>query len=215
MQMPNGILAAREKGIPQGAPISPLLANLFMHYAFDQWMVRANPGCPFQRFADDLVVHCNTEVQARRLLDDIAARLVALGLELHPSKTRLVYCKDTHRSGQAKHTSFDFLGYTFQGRPAHGRRGHFVIFLPAMSDKAKRRLARRSGTGISNGGAARTYPGSPRTSILSCGAGSTITESSIAPGCTPSQSASTSISFDGPCRSTNDFDASAAKLRSG
>ena len=86
MQMADGTLVAREKGTPQGSPISPLLANLFMHYAFDRWMDREHPGCPFERYADDVVVHCDTEEQARRLRDALAERLGSLGLELHPEE---------------------------------------------------------------------------------------------------------------------------------
>jgi RNA-directed DNA polymerase len=143
MQMPDGTLVAREKGTPQGSPISPLLANLFMHYAFDTWMVRDFPGCPFERYADDIVTHCDTEAHAHRLLGAIADRLGALGLELHPEKTRVVYCKDTNRSGKAEHTSFDFLGYTFRGRMAKGRRGYFVSFSPAISAKAKKAVGQK------------------------------------------------------------------------
>ncbi len=158
MQMPDGTLVAREKGTPQGSPISPSLANLFMHYGFDRWMDREHPGSPFERYADDLVAHCDTEEQARHLQAAIAERLGALGLELHPDKTKIVYCKDTSRRGNAEHTSFDFLGYTFRGRQARGRRGLFVSFSPAMSTKAKRakgqqirawHLNRRSGTDLS------------------------------------------------------------------
>ena len=158
MQMLDGTLVARGKGTPQGSPISPSLANLFMHYAFDRWMGREFPGCPFERYADDVVVHCDTEDQARALRAAIADRLGALGLELHPDKTKVVYCKDTNRRGNSEHTSFDFLGYSFRGRLARGRRGFFVSFLPAMSAKAKKakgqqirawHLKRRSATDLS------------------------------------------------------------------
>ncbi len=158
MQMPDGTVVAREKGTPQGSPISPLLANLFMHYAFDRWMARTFPGCPFERYADDIVAHCNTEDQARSLRAAIADRLGALGLELHPDKTKVVYCKDAHRRGSHEHTSFDFLGFTFRGHLVCGRRGFFVNFLPAMSTKARKakgrqirawHLKRRSGTDLS------------------------------------------------------------------
>ncbi|MHB8451023.1 MAG: reverse transcriptase domain-containing protein [Mycobacteriales bacterium] len=91
--------------------MSPLLANLFMHYAFDTWMDREYPGCPFERYADDVVVHCNTEAKARDLWAALAGRLGSLGLELHPDKTKVVYCKDTTRRGSFEHTSFDFLGH--------------------------------------------------------------------------------------------------------
>ncbi len=157
MQMPEGTLLAREKGTPQGSPISPLLANLFMHYAFDTWMDREHPGCPFERYADDVVTHCDTEEQARNLRAGIAERLGALSLELHPEKTKVVFCKDANRRGEAEHTSFDFLGYTFRARLAKGRRGYFVSFSPAISAKAKKavgqkirawHLKRRSGTDL-------------------------------------------------------------------
>jgi RNA-directed DNA polymerase len=158
MQMPDGTLAVRAKGTPQGSPVSPVLANLFMHYAFDQWMGREFPGCPFERYADDVVAHCNTEDQAHELRAAIAIRLGALGLELHPDKTKVVYCKDANRRANAEHTSFDFLGYTFRGRPARGPRGYFMSFAPAMSTKAHKakgqqirawHLNRRSGTDLS------------------------------------------------------------------
>jgi RNA-directed DNA polymerase len=158
MQMSDGTLVAREKGTPQGSPISPLLANLFMHYAFDKWMDREHPGQPFERYADDAVIHCDTEAQARHLWAALAERLGSLGLELHPDKTKVVYCQDTNRRGNSEHTSFDFLGYTFGGRLAKGRQGFFVSFSPAISAKAKKaigkkirdwHLNRRSGTDLS------------------------------------------------------------------
>ena len=159
MQMPDGTIVAREKGTPQGSPISPLLANLFMHYAFDTWIAREFPGCPFERYADDCVAHCDTEDQARALRAAIATRLQDVGLELHPEKTKVVYCKDGRRRGTAEHTSFDFLGYTFRARRATGRRGLFVGFMPAMSQKARTavgrtirawHLNRRTGTDLSS-----------------------------------------------------------------
>ncbi|MEX2552027.1 MAG: group II intron reverse transcriptase/maturase, partial [Actinomycetota bacterium] len=116
MQMPDGTLVARQRGTPQGSPISPVLANLFMHYAFDVWMVRNHQDCPFERYADDVIVHCDSKEQAETLLAAIAVRLESVGLELHPGKTKVVFCKDANRSGEAEHTSFDFLGYTFRGR---------------------------------------------------------------------------------------------------
>jgi RNA-directed DNA polymerase len=138
MQMADGTLREREKGTPQGSPVSPVLANLFMHYAFDLWLAREYPGCPFERYADDAVIHCATERQARHLLADLAERLGSVGLELHPDKTKIVYCQDTKRRGEAEHTSFDFLGYTFRGRRAKGPRGVFTNFSPAMSTAAKK-----------------------------------------------------------------------------
>ncbi|MGH8933518.1 MAG: group II intron reverse transcriptase/maturase, partial [Egibacteraceae bacterium] len=138
IQMPDGTLRERQMGTPQGSPVSPVLANLFMHYAFDRWLSRQYPGCPFERYADDAVIHCDTDQQARHLLADLAERLGSLGLELHPDKTKIVYCKDANRPHEAEHTSFDFLGYTFRGRQAKGKRGFFVNFSPAMSANAKK-----------------------------------------------------------------------------
>jgi len=159
MLMPNGMLVARERGTPQGSPISPLLANAFMHYAFDVWMTREHPGQPFERYADDVIVHCDTEMQARRLWLEIAERLEALGLELNSAKTKVVYCKDTNRPRESEHTSFDFLGYTFRGRVARGQRGYFVSFAPAIAATARKaitktmrswHLRRRTGTDLSS-----------------------------------------------------------------
>jgi RNA-directed DNA polymerase len=158
IQMSDGTLAAREKGTPPGSPISPLIANLFMHYAFDRWMDRNFPGCPWERYADDIVAHCDSKEQAEELRAAIAVRLKTLGLELHPDKTRIVYCKDANRPGDSEHVSFDFLGYSFRGRLARGPSGLFVSFSPAMSDKAKKakgkqirdwHLNRRVGTDLS------------------------------------------------------------------
>jgi RNA-directed DNA polymerase len=137
MQMPDRTVVSREKGTPQGSPISPVLANLFMHYAFDKWMDREHPDCPFERYADDIVAHCDTEEQAQNLRVSMAERLESLGLELHPEKTKVVLCKDANRPGRSEHVSFDFLGYTFRGRLAKGPYGYFAGFSPAISAAAK------------------------------------------------------------------------------
>ena len=141
MQMPDGTLVARERGTPQGSPLSPLLANLFMTYAFDMWMTREHPGAPFERYADDIVAHCDTEMQARRLWVEIAKRLKTLGLEVHPEKTKVVYCRDANRTGESEHTSFDFLGYAFRGRLARGSRGYFMSFAPALAPAARKAIS--------------------------------------------------------------------------
>jgi RNA-directed DNA polymerase len=143
MQMPDGTLVNRDVGTPQGSPISPLLANLYLHYAFDRWMDREFPGCPFERYADDVVAHCDTEEQARTLRAAIAARLKPLGLELHPDKSKIVYCKDAIRRRSFEHGSFDFLGYTFRGRTVLGKRGLFIGFNPAMSTKATKAVSQK------------------------------------------------------------------------
>ena len=120
-----------------GAVISPVLANLFLHYAFDCWMVRNFPGCPFERYADDVIVHCKTRRQAEHGLARIAQRMSEVGLTLHPEKTRIVYCKDGRRRGEHEHTSFTFLGYAFRGRGARGTKSGraFTGFIPAIAPR--------------------------------------------------------------------------------
>jgi RNA-directed DNA polymerase len=135
MLMPDGTLAPRMKGTPQGGPISPLIANIFLHYAFDMWMVRKFPTIWFERFADDVVAHCVTERQARMVLDAIGRRLVEVGLLMHPDKTRIVYCKDSRRCLDFDQVSFTFCGYTFRPRKAYNNveKKAFTGFLPAAS----------------------------------------------------------------------------------
>jgi len=141
VQKPDGTLEQRTKGTPQGGVISPLLANLFLHYAFDGWMQRNFPSIRFERYADDAIVHCGSERQARGVLEAIRGRFEQCGLELHPVKTRIVYCKDDDRAGEYEHITFDFLGYTFQPRRAKNRWGkYFVSFLPAISTKAAKAI---------------------------------------------------------------------------
>jgi RNA-directed DNA polymerase len=137
-QEQTGNVVKRTFGTPQGGVISPLLANLFLHYAFDEWMKRNFALNPFERYADDIVVHCRTEEEAIKLKDKIQARLQECKLDLHPVKTKIVYCKDANRKGNSQNEKFDFLGYTFRPRIAKNRFGElFVSFCPAMSDKAK------------------------------------------------------------------------------
>jgi RNA-directed DNA polymerase len=137
IQQPDGTLVARDRGTPQGSAISPVLANLYLHYAFDMWLARTFPAVTFERYCDDAVIHCVSEEQARQVRDALAARLAAVGLELHPGKTRIVYCKDDDRRGDHEVTSFTFLGYTFRPRLAKSKYGkHFVNFLPAVSRDA-------------------------------------------------------------------------------
>jgi len=137
LQLADGTLTERDKGTPQGSAVSPILANLFMHYAFDSWMVRNHRDCPFERYADDAVVHCTSRRQAEAVLDGIAGRMQEVGLRLHPDKTRIVFCQDGRRRGEHEHTSFTFLGFTFRPRRARSRTGsYFVGFLPAMSTEA-------------------------------------------------------------------------------
>ena len=141
VQRPDGTREARTKGTPQGGVISPVLANLFLHYVFDHWMQRTYPRIPFERYADDAIVHCRSEQEARTVLDAIRCRFEQHGLTLHATKTRMVYCKDDNRPGESEHITFDFLGYTFRPRPAITREGkRFVSFLPALSPKAAKRI---------------------------------------------------------------------------
>lgn len=137
VQMADGTLCNREKGTPQGGVISPLLANLFLHYVFDMWMRRNCSHIPFERFADDVVCHCTSEAQAKWLQTVIERRFTECRLELHPQKTKIVYCKDDDRRGSYSHELFDFLGFTFRPRRSKNRNGkYFVNFSPAVSNKA-------------------------------------------------------------------------------
>ena len=137
----EGHLLKRDRGTPQGGVISPLLANLFLHYAFDLWMRRNWKHLPFERYADDIVVHCRTEREANTVRVNIAVRLKKCGLELHPEKTKVVYCKDSNRTGTHQNEKFDFLGYTFRPRKADGRKGKiFCSFSPAISKDAAQKI---------------------------------------------------------------------------
>ena len=133
----DGTLTARDRGTPQGSSISPVLANLYLHYAMDMWLVREFPAVTFERYCDDAVIHCVSEEHACHVRDGLAQRLATVGLELHPDKTRIVYCQDADRRDDHEVTSFMFLGYTFRPRLAKNRWGkHFVSFLPAVSKDA-------------------------------------------------------------------------------
>jgi RNA-directed DNA polymerase len=138
MQMPDGTVVGRDRGTPQGSAVSPILANSFMHYAFDSWLEREFPAVEFERFADDAVVHCVTERQAREVWAALAERMDSVGLRLHPDKTKIVYCKDSNRRANFECTSFTFLGYAFRPRVSQsGRDGSiFTSFQPAISPVA-------------------------------------------------------------------------------
>ena len=141
VQGQDGTLVQRGQGVPQGGCVSPLLANLFLHYAFDAWMHREHPSIPFERYADDIIAHCHSAAQAHWLKARIAARLAQCHLELHPEKTHIVYCKDADRRGSAPHDSFDFLGYTFRPRRSKNRWGkYFINFSPAVSARATKTM---------------------------------------------------------------------------
>lgn len=136
-QAEDGHVTERGKGTPQGGVVSPLLANLFLHYAFDRWMQRTYPQLPFERYADDAIVHCRTEAEAQEVQRAIAVRMQECRLELHPEKTKIVYCKDDDRRGTYPNEQFDFLGYTCRPRRSKNWKGKFFInFSPAVADKA-------------------------------------------------------------------------------
>ena len=142
LRLPDGTLQQRTLGTPQGSAVSPVLANLFLHYAFDAWMRREFPGVPFERYVDDAVVHCVSRSQAVHLRQAIADRMEEVGLQLHPDKTRIVYCKDGTRKLDFEHISFTFLGFTFHARSARRRNGtKFTSFLPAISKEALTRIS--------------------------------------------------------------------------
>jgi len=137
----NGLIMSRDRGTPQGGVISPLLANLFLHYAFDMWMARQFPELPFCRYADDGLVHCRSKRQAHYLLARLKGRFGQCGLEIHPEKTRVVYCKDIHRRQRHENIQFDFLGYTFRPRRTKDRYGRvFVNFSPGVSRGAAKEI---------------------------------------------------------------------------
>lgn len=143
-QQRDGTQLERNKGTPAGGVISPLLANLFLHYAFDKWMERNYPQNPFERYADDIIAHCNTEAEAHKLKDAIQQRMQECKLELHPDKTQIVYCKDDDRRGTYEHEKFDFLGYTFRARRSKNRHGkYFVNFSPSVSNKAAKAMRQK------------------------------------------------------------------------
>ena len=141
VQTKDGLLQ-RDRGTPQGGVISPLLANLFLHYAMDRWLSENYPTIPFERYADDAVCHCKSESEAKQLKEALTKRLKACKLELHPDKTKIVYCKDDKRRGEYENISFDFLGFTFQPRVAkNSKTGKFFVgFNPAISTKSAKRI---------------------------------------------------------------------------
>ncbi|MFK7906098.1 MAG: group II intron reverse transcriptase/maturase [Chitinophagales bacterium] len=156
----DGTKRERTKGTPQGGVISPLLANLYLHYGFDKWMEKQFPSLSFERYADDIIIHCQSERQAEYVLSQIRERLQACKLELHPDKTKIVYCRDSNRKHRTeKPTQFTFLGYDFKARESKNSRDNriFYSFTPAISKKAKQRIIkelrqlgiqRRTGTTI-------------------------------------------------------------------
>src|ERR1039457_1524715 len=140
VEQADGSIVARVKGTPQGGVISPLLANLYLHHAFDKWMDKENPQCPFERYADDIVIHCSSKEEAEQILEKLRERMQVAELALHPEKTKIVFCKNYQRKGKHENESFTFLGYNFQPRPRQdkfGRKGVFFVFGGAICQTAK------------------------------------------------------------------------------
>lgn len=137
----DGTRMPRERGTPQGGVISPLLANIFLHHVFDAWMAREYPSCPFERYADDVVIHCRSRSEALKVKNSVQERLQRCKLEAHPEKTKIVYCRDSNRRQMYDHYKFDFLGYGFRPRAARNHRNElFTSFSPAISTKATKAI---------------------------------------------------------------------------
>lgn len=141
IQQADGSKVVRDKGVPQGGSVSPIISNIFMHHVFDIWMKKNYPTVPFERYVDDAIVHCRTKRQAEFMKVMIEERLAKCKLRLHPEKTQIVYCKDGNRRDEFPTQNFDFLGYTFRARGAKNKKGEcYVSFLPAISNKAKKKI---------------------------------------------------------------------------
>jgi RNA-directed DNA polymerase len=137
----EGKVIPRMKGTPQGGVISPILMNVFMHYAFDLWMKRRFPDCPFARYADDGVIHCRSKAEAEEVIGAVEERLEECKLQIHPEKSKIVYCKDSRRRGSYPNIEFTFLGFSFRPRQAVDKYGErFTSFLPGASPQALKRM---------------------------------------------------------------------------
>ena len=142
MVQEDGTTIERTRGTPQGGVVSPIMANLFMHYTFDLWMTRTHPDLLWCRYADDGLVHCRTEQEAEALKAELQARLAVCRLEMHPTKTKVAYCKDGKRKGKYPNVKFDFLGYCFRPRLTLNSRNRslFWSFTPAVSSSAMKAM---------------------------------------------------------------------------
>ncbi len=144
IKMSDGTIQQRKCGTPQGGVISPVLANLFMHYAFDMWIKREFLGNQWVRYADDGIIHCKTKEEAEYILGKLKERMLKCKLEIHPEKTRIVYCRSDKNIERHKHEYFDFLGYTFRRRLVKSKYGNFFnAFTPAVSKEASQKFRDR------------------------------------------------------------------------
>jgi len=140
VEQEDGSIVARTIGTPQGGVISPLLANLYLHHCFDEWMEEKASNNPFERYADDIVIHSRSKEEAEKLLSVLKERMSEFSLSLHPEKTKVVYCKNYRRPEDHDHSSFTFLSYTFRPRLAtdkFDRSKFIVLFNGAISNAAK------------------------------------------------------------------------------
>jgi RNA-directed DNA polymerase len=140
VEQADGCILARTQGTPQGGVVSPLLANIYLHHAFDTWMDIAHAGSPFERYADDIVIHCDSKEQAKQILSDLQERMRAFDLTLHPEKTKIVFCKNYKRNERFENESFTFLSYSFQPRTIKNKFTavkRLLIFSPAICNNAK------------------------------------------------------------------------------
>jgi RNA-directed DNA polymerase len=143
VEQEDGSIAARTKGTPQGGVISPLLANIYLHHGFDKWMGEVNPQNPFERYADDIVIHCSSKEEAEHVLKLLQNRMAEYALELHPEKTKIVYCKNYRRTQKHEQESFTFLSYSFQPRTVKSQRDigeRVVVFLAGICKQAKEHI---------------------------------------------------------------------------
>jgi RNA-directed DNA polymerase len=146
VQQPDGVYREKVKGTQQGGVVSPVLANLFLHYCFDEWMNRNISSCPYERYADDIIVHCKTEKQAQWVKRQLEVRFRQCGLTLHPVKTKIVDCRTVKEARKSEHQEFDFLGHTFRKRGAKDKQGKkFTSFLPAVSKKSVKSIGEKLG----------------------------------------------------------------------
>lgn len=149
---PNGSEIQSSRGTPQGGVISPLLANLYLHYGFDKWISREYPSTKFERYADDIIIHCRSEQEAKEILQSVRDRFAEIGLSINQNKTQIVYCKDYYRREQNDaNTKYDFLGFTFRARRLTQKDGRIISrFLPSASNKAKTKLRSKIRELVSN-----------------------------------------------------------------